>query len=467
MKKSVLYIFILFVSVSLFQGCEDMDDKINFSTNAKEFVWRGLNQFYLWQEEVDDLADNRFSGQQFNSFLASFQSPEDLFNHLLYQKGVVDRFSVIFSDYTVLEQLLSGNAKNNGVDYGLFVKSSSSDEVIGWVRYILPDSDASNKPIYRGDLFYAVNGTPLTRDNYQSLLANDTYTLSLADYDNGNFTPNGRQVSLTKTTYSENPVYYKNVYTVGSHKIGYLVYNGFYGDYDSQLNGAFAYFQGLGITDLILDLRYNSGGLVRSAAHLASMITGQFTGEVFAKQEWNSKVTPLLSEDTTINRFTSTLSEGTAINSLNLSKLYVITSRSTASASELVINGLKPYINVIQVGTTTTGKNVGSITLYDSPTLIQKENANPNHRYAMQPITFRVVNSVGFGDYHTGLAPDVELAENMGNLLPLGDENELLLNATINHILGIGTRPFADDFIRYEYFSDAKVMTPLRAEMYN
>src|SRR5690554_3882670 len=159
MKKIVIYIFALLFPVFFFQGCEDMDDKINFSTDAKEFVWRGLNQYYFWQEEVGDLADNRFSGQQFNSFLASFQSPEDIFNHLLYQKGVVDRFSVIYSDYTVLEQLLSGNAKNNGVDYGLFLKSSNSDEVVGWVRYILPDSDASNKPIYRGDLFYAVNGT--------------------------------------------------------------------------------------------------------------------------------------------------------------------------------------------------------------------------------------------------------------------------------------------------------------------
>ncbi len=466
MKKIVIYIFALLFPVFFFQGCEDMDDKINFSTDAKEFVWRGLNQYYFWQEEVGDLADNRFSGQQFNSFLASFQSPEDIFNHLLYQKGVVDRFSVIYSDYTVLEQLLSGNAKNNGVDYGLFLKSSNSDEVVGWVRYILPDSDASNKPIYRGDLFYAVNGTPLTRDNYQSLLANDTYTLSLADYDNGNFTPNGRQVTLTKTAYSENPVYYKNVYNVGGHIIGYLVYNGFYGDYDGHLNDAFAYFQGEGVTDLILDLRYNSGGLVSTATRLASMITGQFTGEVFAKQEWNSKIIPLLSEESITNRFTTTLSEGTAINSLNLTKLYVITSRSTASASELVINGLEPYIDIIQVGTITTGKNVGSITLYDSPNF-RKENLNPNHRYAMQPITFRVVNSVGFGEYHTGLVPDVELAENMGNILPLGDENELLLNATINHIIGVGTRPFANDFIRYEHLTDVKAMTPLRAEMYN
>src|SRR5690606_32705465 len=233
-----------------------------------------------------------------------------------------------------------------------------------------------------------------------------------------------------------------------------------------ELNGAFAYFQGLGVTDLILDLRYNSGGLVSSATRLASMITGQFTDEVFAKQEWNSKITPILDEESTTNKFTTTLSGGTAINSLNLTKLYVITSRSTASASELVINGLEPHMDIIQVGTNTTGKNVGSITLYDSPNF-RKENLNPNHRHAMQPITFRVATSAGCGDHHTGLVPEVELAENMGNILPLGDENELLLNATINHIIGVGTRPFANDFIRYEHLTDVKAMTPLRAEMYN
>src|SRR5690606_40885765 len=126
----------------------------------------------------------------------------------------------------------------------------------------------------------------------------------------------------------------------------------------------------------------------------------------------------------------------TVINTLSLHDALPIW--STASASELVINGLEPYIDIIQVGTITTGRNVGSITLYDSPNF-RKENLNPNHRYAMQPITFRVVNSVGFGEYHTGLVPDVELADNMGNILPLGDENELLLNATINHIIGVGT----------------------------
>src|SRR5690554_4648347 len=464
MKKS----FLLLLCVGFLFSCTKDDEyKVPREIEVQDFVWKGLNLYYLWKDDVPNLTDDRFDSQeQLNNFLKGYPNPTDLFNSLLYQKGTIDRFSVIYSDYTALEQILTGTNKNNGVDYGLFRKTSGSDEVIGWVRYILPNSDASNKDIERGDLFYAVNGTPLTIQNYQALLAAESYTLNMADYDNGNYTPNGHSVSLTKYDYSENPVYYSDVYEINSNRIGYLVYNGFYGAYDVELNNHFANFHAQGVTDLILDLRYNSGGLVSTATRLASMITGQFTGEVFAKQEWNSKIMPLLSEESITNRFTTTLSEGTAINSLNLTKLYVITSRSTASASELVINGLEPYIDIIQVGTITTGKNVGSITLYDSPNF-RKENLNPNHRYAIQPITFRVVNSVGFGEYHTGLVPDVELAENMGNILPLGDENELLLNATINHIIGVGTRPFANDFIRYEHLTDVKAMTPLRAEMYN
>src|SRR5690606_11498543 len=102
-----------------------------------------------------------------------------------------------------------------------------------------------------------------------------------------NYTPNGQSVSLTKYEYAENPVYFSDVYEIETHKIGYLVYNGFYGNYDSQLNNVFGSFQAQGVTDLVLDLRYNSGGLISSASLLASMITGQFTGEIFAKQQWN------------------------------------------------------------------------------------------------------------------------------------------------------------------------------------
>lgn len=472
MKK----ILFLLIALSVF-GCNtDDNNTVPRDIEIQDFVWKGLNLYYLWQEDVPNLADNRFDSQnQLNSFLKGYSDPTDLFNSLLYQRGTIDRFSVIYSDYIVLEQTLTGTSKNNGVDYGLFRKTSGSDEVIGWVRYILPDSDASNKTIQRGDLFYAVNGTPLTASNYQSLLSNENYTLNLADYDEGNYTPNGQNVSLTKGVYEENPVYYKNVYDIESHKIGYLVYNGFYGGYDVGMNNAFAYFQSEGVTDLVLDLRYNSGGSVASATHLASMITGQFTGQIFAKQQWNAKVTKSFEdagrEEELINRFTNKLANGSNINHLNLNRVYILTTSSTASASELIINGLDPHIEVVQIGGKTTGKNVGSITLYDSPNY-GRNNRNTRHKYAMQPLTLKIANSVGFGDYQQGLSPDSQniLSENFGNIRALGDTSELFLATAISRITGLPLPPstsrLAQQIDNTLPLSDSKKMIPLRTEMY-
>lgn len=468
MKKS----FLLFLCVGFLFSCTKDDEyKVPREIEVQDFVWKGLNLYYLWKDDVPNLADDRFDSQeQLNNFLKGYPNPTDLFNSLLYQKGTIDRFSVIYSDYTALEQILTGTNKNNGVDYGLFRKTSGSDEVIGWVRYILPNSDASNKDIERGDLFYAVNGTPLTLQNYQSLLASESYTLNLADYDDGNFTPNGQSVSLTKYEYSENPVYYSNVYEVNSHKIGYLVYNGFYGSYDAQLNNVFGNFQSQGITDLVLDLRYNSGGLVTSATHLASMITGQFTNDIFAKQQWNSTIQDYYTsngkEEELINRFTNKLSGGEQINHLNLNRVYILTTSSTASASELVINGLEPYLDVIQIGGTTTGKNVGSVTLYDSPNYSNK-NKNPRHKYAMQPLVLKIVNSTGFGDYQQGLTPDITVSENLANMKAIGDASELFLATAISEITGIQVPPSAQEAIQELVpISDSKKMMPLKSEMY-
>ncbi len=469
MRKS--FIYLAFVLPSFFIGCTSDDtNSVPSEIVVQDFVWKGLNFYYLWQDDVQNLKDDRFDSQgSLNAFLKGYPNPTELFDNLLYEKGTIDRFSVIYEDYTALEQVLTGNSKNNGADYALYRTALGSDQVIGLVRYVLPNSDASSKGINRGDLFYAVNGTPLTINNYQSLLSSDSYTLNFANYNNGNFTPNGQSVSLTKYEYSENPVYYSNVYQVNQHRIGYLVYNGFYGDYDSQLNTAFAYFNSQGVTDLVLDLRYNSGGLISTATRLASMITGQFTGQVFAKQQWNARIMDMYqdrgTEEQLINRFTDRLNNGVAINHLNLNRVYVLTTSSTASASELVINGLEPHIDVIQIGTKTIGKNVGSRTLYDSADY-DKRGANPRHKYAMQPLVLKIVNSVGFGDYQTGIEPDIEVHEDFENIQALGDINELFLATAISHITGMPSRSSSFTGVTLLELSDLKRMTPMRTEMY-
>jgi C-terminal processing protease CtpA/Prc len=145
--------------------------------------------------------------------------------------------------------------------------------------------------------------------------------------------------------------------------------------------------------------------------------------------------------------------------------VYILTTKSSASASELVINGLKPYINVVQIGDLTTGKNVGSVTLYDSPNF-SKTNSSSKHRYAMQPIVLKIVNKVGFGDYINGLEPTIELKEDFGNLGVLGDSDEPLLNAAINTIVGSG-RPLPQKRIRnFDALQDNSTMGRLKSEMY-
>jgi C-terminal processing protease CtpA/Prc len=148
-----------------------------------------------------------------------------------------------------------------------------------------------------------------------------------------------------------------------------------------------------------------------------------------------------------------------------MTKVYVLTSASTASASELVINGLKPHITVVQIGDVTTGKNVGSVTLYDSPTF-GKENRNPNHRYAMQPLVLKIVNSEGFGDYQNGLQPNFALKETVSNLDVLGSASEPLLKLAIAKITGTGRLKPEQSGLQLDYINDSKSANGLQNQMY-
>lgn len=464
--KKIIIALLSITFLTLFTNCSDDYDDNPAQTSVNEFIWKGLNQYYYWLSDVPDLADDRFSSNtEFDDFIYSFDAPEDLFSDLLVDASI-DRFSVIFSDYNALEQALSGTQKSNGVDYELRYKQGSTTELFGWVRYILPNSDAATKPIYRGTIFYAVNGISLNTSNYRDLLNQDNYTLNFANFDGGTINPNGNSVVLTKTNFSENPVYLKKIFTIGTKKIGYLMYNGFYSNYETQLNDAFGYFQTQGITHLILDFRYNSGGSVNTATRLASMVTGQFTNQIFAKQQWNYKIENITSNpEQLLNRFTSSLGNGNSINHLNLNKVYILTSKRSASASELVINGLVPYINVVQIGDATTGKNVGSITLYDSANF-RKENVNPTHKYAMQPIVLKIANKDNFSNYVNGLPADVEQLEDIGNLGVLGETSDNLLNTALNYIDLNGRIMQRIPAIEFNHFEDSKSLRLFGNEMY-
>ena len=408
-------------------SCKDQDDSIAFREydfEIEDFIWEALNTYYYWQDSVPDLADNRFNSQKsYASFLSrSNENQEQLFESLLFDK---DRFSWIVSDYTALENQLRRVYTTSGMILGL-ERIGESNDLFAYVRYVLPDSDASEKNIKRGDLFLSINNEQLTMDNYRDLLSSDVelFSIQLAQISGQTVTPTEISVDLVKAEIQENPIHIHKLIELNNAKIGYLMYNGFVADFDDQLESAFAEFQTQGINQLVIDLRYNRGGRTSSSIKLASMITGQFSGEVFAQTQHNDKLSSL-NEDY--------LFEATAAQ-LKMDRLYVISSAETASASELLINGLSPYINVILIGDDTTGKNVGSYSIYDW--IDDEGNRNPRHTWAMQPITLKIVNSEGFADFENGLQADYRLQEDVANLGFLGEIDEPLLEKTLE-VMGV------------------------------
>lgn len=474
--KKLLFLFVAASVVTI--SCTDQDDNL-FSVpsnlEVQDFVWKGLNLWYFWQGEVADLADSKLDdSESYISFLSSYPNPADLFEHL---RDPDDRFSIIVDDYDILQDSQQGTSESNGVDARYIFLNSGSSEVIGYVRYIVPGSDADGKDIRRGDIVYAVNGVSLffnsDTDNNLDLLDPTTYTFNLADLTvtDGvrSFTPNGRDIDLTKTNITENPILLTTTIDIGAKKVGYIMYNQFISNFDTQLNAAFADLQGQGVTELVLDFRYNPGGFVSTAIRLGSMVTGQFDGQLFTRFRYNDKIQPQLTDEQENRYFTSTLSNGAGINSLNLTKVYVITTGSTASASELVINSLEPYIDVIQVGTTSRGKNEASVSLYDSPSwTFGDSQLNTNHKWAMQPLISRLENSAGFSNYTEGLNPDIVISEDLTNLGILGDETEPLLAACLTNIAAAG-RPLnfnPNRIVPIEAITDTKLRTITADRMY-
>lgn len=463
---------LMMVMVTIFVQCrkeallpktEDPDDPtrpavVPEAAEVNTFVWSYMNYFYLWNDKVPNLSNPYYqmltststnykrNKDSLNVFLNKYTDPTKLFNDLLYQYKVVDKWSFIVSDYAILENWIAGISKTMGCDFQLYYLNSTSADIIGIVRYVVKGSPAELAGVKRGDIFNKVDGVQLTDANYTANLINkESFTLTFSKMTDNVLTPTGKTATMTAVQLQEDPIHFSKILTVNGNNIGYLVYNGFTSDFDLQLNTLFQQFKTAGISKLILDLRYNGGGSVQTAIYLASMIYTTNSSKIFAKSVWNSNNTENNGSDSFTDKITTTTSTA-PINSLNMADIYFIVSSESASASEMLINGLKPYMNVKVVGTNTVGKYVASTTIYDyardsSGNLIPDGKGGyvkvSNHKYAMQPIIAKYANSLGVSDFVNGIAPDITAKEDAGNLLPFGDENETLLKAVLDNIKGL------------------------------
>ncbi|MEP4945969.1 MAG: S41 family peptidase, partial [Flavobacteriaceae bacterium] len=270
--KTINIVLLAVLSLLTFSCSNDDDINLPVPTAddvvVQNFIWRAMNYWYFWQGDVQNLADDRFiSNESYTEFLQAFPNPEDLIEELLFTE---DRFTFYSDDYVELLNSLSGITKSNGLQFFIVdLTEDSTDNLFGFVRNVVPGSDADVKGLERGNVFWGVNGITLTPDNYIDLLFGDadTYTLNMGDLDVANslVVPNVEEVSLTKfENLQEHPIRVAKTLDVNGQKIGYLMYQRFNSGFNEALNDAFAQFVVDGVTDLVVDLRYNPGGSVNT-----------------------------------------------------------------------------------------------------------------------------------------------------------------------------------------------------------
>jgi C-terminal processing protease CtpA/Prc len=427
-----LTLFAIVVLPVLVSSCLRDDDPSPVAVNANnkhvnDWILENMELWYLWQNELPTSPDKT-------------DAPDDFFRSLL---STGDRFSWIQDNYVDLLNSLRGITKESGYEYVLY-REDGTQNVIAQVLYVKPGSPVESAGLKRGDVITHINGKRPTTDNYQVVLADlsaDSYTLVFKPIVIGEARfDDERSVTLSTVVYAEDPNHLSKVIEVNDKKIGYYVYNFFASGteqnaqlYDLEMDQVFAGFKASGITDLVLDLRFNSGGSETSATNLASLIApGANNGKVFFKKQYNDQVQQAILADP--NGGLSFLQRTMTAKSANIGnelsgRVYILTGSRTASASELVINGLMPYMDVFLIGNVTYGKNVGSISIYDKD--------DPKNTWGMQPIVMKAYNSRDESGYGDGFVPNIENKDNSLFIYPLGDTREALLAEAIAQITGV------------------------------
>lgn len=412
---------VIIMIIALFGLTACGEEDINPSPEAQavnDFIWENLKEVYLWEEFIPE---NINRNQEFDS--------EAYFEKLLFRP--TDRWSFITKDYDALINSFKGIEQSFGHYFKLYLLPGGNN-VIGVIKYVVPNSPAAEKGIYRGDLFYKVNGQTLNSSNYRELLYENTnYTLSFGAFNNEGEIEPIEEIQLTSIIITENPIHINKTFDIEGYKIGYLAYNQFIRDYEDSLVNVMQKFNYDGISDLVLDLRYNPGGSISTAILLSSMIAPSSVAqnnEVFSRLVWNDFINEYWLEqegeesDNLISRFV------TPEVSLDLQTVYILVSSNTASASELVINCLDPYMDVVIIGPeNTVGKYVGSIT-------VRAEDTDYDN-WAMQPIVLKTANANGISDYSGGFAPEYIVEDDFN--AELGTLDEDMFAAAIELITGI------------------------------
>ena len=441
MKNLRIVVLTLFVSW-IFVDCkkETLDPTITTTTKtttnstttnpneaANSWVYDQMKEWYLWSDLLPEKSKT-------NLTLVTGKDGEDdikkyYFYSILNDYPNIDRFSWIRENITDLTNSLSGISTAFGFSRTAVYLDNTQTDIVFFISNVTLDSPAAKAGIKRGDIILTVNGTQINKDNYTTIIANnETATFGFGELKNGAFVLSGKTLKATKAVVQTDPVHFWKVIEKGDKKIGYLVYTSFLAAYDTKLKTVFGELKSKGVNELVLDLRMNGGGSIASADLLSSLIVKNLnTNNVIHQDEWNANIAKKYPSVVNPTKFSN------QPNNLGmLNRLVVLTSNGTASASELIINSLRPYMDVIIIGQNTYGKNVGSITIKD-------DNNPARWTWGFQPIVLKTNNSKGESNYGTksGFTPNYVVSDNIYPFKDWGDESETLLKRALEVITGV------------------------------
>ncbi len=356
----------------------------------KDTVYNIMKEWYLWNDQIPDVN------------VADYASADALLKAMMNRE--LDKWSYIEKEETY--DALFDKGQYEG--YGFRMAFDPEDNLR--VAFVYKDSPFGRSGVQRAWIINKIDGKAV-----KDLIASSTLNTALE----GNshtfemIRPDGSAITETvsKTTIGINTVLTDKVFEASNTAVGYLAFNSFLATSEEELKVSFQRFKSANVQELIIDLRYNGGGRVNIAEWMASNIIGNLgTGKNFLQYKYNKDKAEENDLQVPFDK---------AEIPLNLDRVVFITSGSSASASELLINGLRPFVNVTLIGDDTYGKPVGSFKF-------------PFEGYAINPISFKVLNDQGIGEYYEGLKADAFVEDDLRH--DLGDPDELRLKEALYYI---------------------------------
>jgi len=468
--KNIHFAVLAFLSLSILVSCKkstpspvDPTPTTTPTTTAtatrdeltKDSIFLYSKELYYWYNSLPTYAAFNPRGYSSNETelyaITQFSKDPSTGRPYEYVSGYAEPKYSFFDYKTTAAKTSALKADINGTanDYGFSVMYNNITDLR--VKYVYPGSPAAQQGLTRGCKITAVNGrTDLTYNSSNVTFLNDaifgtnaSVTLTFINLANETKT-----ATVTNATYTVKPILYTGIYTAGTKKVGYIVFNTFTNNATADINAAFANFATQGVSEVIVDLRYNGGGYVSTATQIINLMApAAETGNTMFTYYYNDYLQnlttaqrkasvlvhqPLLDADGKFQTFTTGVNGKYATyadldyrptsadniekfaksGSLNLSRVYFIVGSGTASASELTINSLKPVLDVKLIGTTTYGKPVGFF-----PIRIDKLD--------MYIPEFETKNKNGVGGYYSGMTVDKSSNEDLTK--NWGDESETLL----------------------------------------